>query len=100
VVFIKTEIAKNLPLRERGRDFYFNSAAVRKNFASSQDPFVHHYSWVRTEEEMMNKVSNWAHAKDRPNWRDLVKEEFSRNFNGTDFVHGYSYKLVENIFGI
>lgn len=99
-VFIKTAIAKALPLRERGRDFYFNSTANRANFVNNQDPLVHHYSWVRTEEEMLNKVSNWGHSSDKPNWKDLVKEEFSRGFNGTDFVHNYSYTQVENIFNI
>ena len=29
-----------------------------------------------------------------------IEEEFSRDFNGTDFVHGYSYNIVENTFNI
>lgn len=57
------------------------------------DPIFHHYSWVRTEEEMLKKVSTWGHKFDR-NWVDLVKDEFRRPFNGRDFVHGYTYKEV------
>ena len=62
-------------------------------------PFVHHYSWVRTKEEMLKKVENWGHKHDK-NWTSLIEEEFSRPFNGTDFVHGYSYNIVENKFNI
>lgn len=59
---------------------------------------IHHYSWVRQKEEMLLKV-NWGHKFDR-DWISLINEEFSRPFNGTDFVHGYSYNTVDNIFDI
>lgn len=62
-------------------------------------PFIHHYSWVRTKEEMLKKVENWGHKHDK-NWTSLIEEEFSRPFNGTDFVHGYEYNIVENKFNI
>lgn len=60
---------------------------------------LHHYSWVRNKEQMLKKVQNWAHQKDK-NWIELVEEEFSREFNGTDFVHGYDYKIVKNKFNL
>lgn len=56
-------------------------------------PMIHHYSWVRTEEEMLKKVRAWGHHADR-DWEKLVKEEFSRPFLGVDFVHGYCYRNV------
>jgi hypothetical protein len=56
----------------------------------------HHYSWVRNHQQMLNKVQSWGHNKDK-NWTTLVNEEFSRPFNGTDFVHGYSYDIVPNL---
>lgn len=62
-------------------------------------PMVHHYSWVRTKEEMIKKVSTWWHREDR-NWVTAVEEEFSRPFNGKDFVHDWLYKTVENKFNI
>jgi hypothetical protein len=62
-------------------------------------PFVHHFSWVRTKEEMLKKVKSWGHNKDK-NWVSLVEEEFSREFNGTDFIHGYEYNIVENKFNV
>ena len=65
----------------------------------SSGPAVHHFSWVRTEAEMLEKVSSWAHKRDR-DWPALVRQEFARDFSGTDFVHGYRYRQVENVFSI
>ena len=71
---------------------------------------VHHYSWVRSKEEMLKKVRNWGHRNDTPganlhigeskSWIQLVEEEFSREFNKTDFIHGYSYVEVKNKFNL
>lgn len=57
-------------------------------------PMVHHYSWVRTREEMLRKVQSWGHNQER-NWIELVEAEFQKPFSGKDFVHGYSYKEVK-----
>lgn len=57
------------------------------------DVMVHHYSWVRTKEQMLGKVQNWGHLHDR-NWTELVEREFEQEFSGTDFVHGYEYEIV------
>lgn len=71
---------------------------------------MHHYSWVRDREQMLKKVKNWGHKDDnadtawyfnsKKTWVELVEEEFNRDFNGTDFVHGYEYKVVENKFNL
>ena len=58
-------------------------------------PMIHHYSWVRTKEEMLRKVITWGHNKDR-DWVSLVEKEFEGEFSGRDFVHGYKYKTVES----
>lgn len=65
----------------------------------NDEPMVHHYSWVRTKEQMLRKVSTWGHAFDK-DWVSLIEEEFSRPFNGTDFVHGYEYNVVDNKFNL
>jgi hypothetical protein len=57
-------------------------------------PLVHHFSWVRSKEEMLKKVRKWGHKNDR-DWVSLVSEEFSRPFSGRDFVHGYEYDVVD-----
>ena len=67
--------------------------------SESGKPMMHHFSWVRTKEQMLKKVKNWGHRHDR-DWTSLVEEEFSRPFNGTDFIHNYSYNIVENKFNI
>lgn len=59
----------------------------------------HHYSWVRTQDEMLKKVRAWGHKGDR-NWVQLVNEEFTGPFRGTDFIHGYTYKSVKPFFDI
>lgn len=53
----------------------------------------HHYSWVRNKEEMLIKVNSWGHKNDK-NWRELINEEFSREFNGKCFVHGWEYEKI------
>ena len=63
-------------------------------------PVVHHFSWVRTEKTMLKKVESWGHHDDRDNWGALVKKEFSKPFSGKDFVHGYKYETVKDIFKI
>ena len=62
-------------------------------------PVIHHFSWVRTKDEMLQKVNSWGHRFDR-DWGKLVEEEFTRPFNGTDFVHGYNYDVVKNEFNL
>ncbi len=53
-------------------------------------PMFHHYSWVRTKEQLMRKVVSWGHNWQR-DWSAQIEEEFSHDFNGTDFVHGYEF---------
>jgi len=92
----------NLNLRAE-RQQLFDDKLINgdRNLILSNDnkPMVHHYSWVRTKDEMLKKVQNWGHKNDK-SWSSLIDEEFSRSFNGTDFVHGYSYNIVENKFNI
>lgn len=56
--------------------------------------FVHHFSWVRTKEEMLKKVEAWGHRNER-NWKELVEKEFMKPFTGKDFVHGYDFIEVK-----
>lgn len=80
---------------------YFSLQSEKKRMCLSLDkkPMVHHFSWVRTKEQMLKKVSNWGHRKER-NWKHLVEQEFSSSFQGTDFVHGYSFETVDPVFAI
>ncbi len=60
-------------------------------------PLVHHYSWVRQEQELRHKVKTWGHHWER-NWQKLIDEELKGAFSGTDFVRGYTYEKVEPYF--
>ncbi len=61
------------------------------------DPLVHHYSWVRTKEEMHKKFASWGHFWER-DWKRLVEEEYARPFNGVDFIRKYNYQNAEPFF--
>jgi hypothetical protein len=95
VVVCKAPLAKSVPMKPGGRENYFNSSNNSIRLGHS-DPFIHHYSWVRTKEEMLNKVRNWGHKDDHQDWQAKVEEEFSREFNGTDFIHRYKYNIVNS----
>jgi hypothetical protein len=87
----RQQLFHRLPNFTNGHDYPVVSLSGR--------PMMHHFSWVRSKEEMLTKVKNWGHASDK-NWIALIEEEFNRDFNGTDFVHGYNYNVVENIFNL
>lgn len=60
-------------------------------------PLFHHYSWVRTRQQMLQKVKGWGHSGER-DWAGLINNFFDTvNFDGTqkDFVHGYDFDTVE-----
>lgn len=92
----------NINIRDERQQFHIGPDFIHGGYNHilvEGKPMMHHFSWVRTKEEMLKKVNNWGHKNDT-NWLDLVEEEFSRPFNGTDFIHGYSYNIVENKFNL
>lgn len=109
---IQTEDWNGITLVKKDKlndEIFFNHSSERLNFINFVDgnrkvhemgldgkPMFHHYSWVRTYEEMIAKVKSWSHHKDR-NWIDLVNKEFKREFipgESHDFVHGYDFEIV------
>ena len=103
VILIKNKTFDPLDIFDnRGRHgLYENCKGSNKiRNAGGNKIFIHHYSWVRSQKDMETKVRSWGHRNDRKDWLDLVKEEFSRPFNGTDFVKGLKYDTIDNIFGI
>jgi hypothetical protein len=65
-----------------------------RNVTHNGKPFIHHYSWVRSKETMLKKVSCWSHNKDK-DWTALVHQEFSEPFRGKDVIFGFEYNTVE-----
>lgn len=98
VILCKRELVKPDVFNfEHEREQYSKLLNISKlrNVSYKGVPMVHHYSWVRNKEQMLKKVQTWWHKDDR-NWVDLVEKEFSHNFTGVDFVHGYKYVTVDN----
>ena len=60
------------------------------------NPMIHHYSWVRTKDEMIQKVKSWGHNIDK-DWISLIEEEFSRPFNGKCFVNDMEFEVLDNV---
>lgn len=102
VVLVKNKTFNPLAIFDnKGRHGLFDACKGTKiRNAGGDSIFIHHYSWVRGEKEMINKVKTWGHRNDRRDWVDLVKEEFSRPFSGTDFLRGFNYDIVSNVFNI
>jgi hypothetical protein len=63
---------------------------------------IHHFSWVRTEAQMLRKVTAWGHRDDfrGVDLPALVKKEFSGAFRGTDFLRGLRYEVVRDKYGL
>lgn len=93
----KSVLSPEIILHERDRLGIFLSAPGNKmgrvNGIDGK-PLAHHYSWVRTKDEMLRKVKTFGHKASR-DWVSLVEKEFSHEFKNTDFVHGYEYEVVE-----
>lgn len=60
-------------------------------------PMIHHYSWVRTIEEFRKKCKTWGHYWER-DWMQLIEDEFSKVFQGRDFIRHYQYQVSEQYF--
>lgn len=86
------------PIEERNQPLK-NTSKIMGRAIYNDQILVNHYSWVRTKEEMLKKVSSWGHRHDR-DWASLINKEFEGDFNGTDFVHGYDYDVVEDIYNL
>lgn len=91
--FLNFSTVKKTETKGLDRNSLVGSPTIVASYDSN--PLAHHFSWVLTKENMIKKVSTWGHKNDR-NWLQLVEKEFSREFNGTDFVHGYQYNILES----
>ncbi len=98
----KRALNPEILLHERERDAVYDLLPGPKRRGVTDEegrPMFHHFSWVRTKAEMLKKVSTWGHRADR-DWTALVEQEFAGIFQGKDFIHGYSYQVVESPFSI
>ena len=90
----KTDLSSLLKKSEREALFEDAQELKIRNVLFENKPLIHHYSWVRTKEQMFKKIRSWGHKNDRP-WAALIEKEFSSDFKGKDFVHGYNFEKVK-----
>ena len=88
------------PLEERGQICRNAKDKLFSGLTYNGNVLVDHYSWVRTREECIKKVQSWGHKNDK-DWVSLINQEFDKpEFDGTDFVHGYKYDIVEDVYNL
>ncbi|HEY2810209.1 MAG TPA: hypothetical protein VGJ00_02310 [Rhabdochlamydiaceae bacterium] len=96
-IFIKkSALAAEKMMDPKERAGIYRAVEGKKQFKAlgcQGRPMIHHYSWVRTKEQMLRKAASWGHRAER-DWEALIEQEFSQSFSGRDFVHGYSYICV------
>ena len=97
-LFIKTSVLSKEIFFYYGEreDIYQKTLGPKKRMIKglNNKPIIHHYCWARSKKEMIKKVQTWGHNRDH-NWLKLIEKEFSHDFNGTDFIQGYKYKVVK-----
>ncbi|MCC6127866.1 MAG: hypothetical protein IT584_01525 [Chlamydiae bacterium] len=88
-------LENSLLLQDRERDAIYDELPGPKRSHvtdANGEPMFHHFSWVRTKEEMLKKITSWGHRADK-DWASLVEKEFLGPFSGKDFVHGFFLKI-------
>ena len=65
----------------------------------NNEAIMHHYSWVRTKEEMLSKVNGWGHSGDR-DWVRLIEDEFTHEFNYKDFIFNWDFEKIEPLINV
>ncbi len=96
----KSCLSPDLILNEDERQgLFFQLKGNKQRLVVGNDgcPMVHHYSWVRTKEELQQKASRWAHHWER-DWQQLIDQEYAQEFQQRDFVRQYEYRKVDPFF--
>lgn len=86
--------------RERDHTVYSHGLKLNRYVLGNDfKPLIHHFSWVRSPEQMLFKLKNWGHQTDFANHDGMVAHIF-RDDGVNDIVHGYQYSIVPNKFEI
>lgn len=93
LLYTKNLNINNVMLADRTSLFLNTPNIKHRHVTYDGQVLMHHYSWARSKQEMLKKVKSWGHKHDR-NWSELIENEFSHDFNGTDFINGYKYKIL------
>lgn len=90
-------VSDNLLDPDERAGYFLRETGSKLQAVNLEQPLMHHFSWVRTKEEMLKKTASWGHHWER-DWKALIEEEYARPFNGRDFIRQYKYTHVEPFF--
>lgn len=97
VLLKKSICTKDYIFSENERWEFLNHTGLKVSLNTTHNNQImcHHYSWVRTKEEMYKKIKCWGHKQDR-NWDELIETEFSEDGVKTmkDFIHNYDLEKI------
>lgn len=60
-----------------------------------QKPLVHHYSWVRTKEEALQKGRTWGHSNEA-DWDTLIEDAFQLKNIDRIFGSDHTFKRIDS----
>lgn len=61
---------------ERYGTFFKTKGKKKERISENNDPFFHHFNWVKTEEEMIKKAETWGHRWEK-NWKELIENLYA-----------------------
>lgn len=106
IIMIKLENCNPIHIFSKmGRHGIFESVKgnIKRNTMFDNKPFIHHYNWVCSKEEMLEKVRQLPPSENNY-WELLVQEEFNKKEddinNVSDFIYKLNYIDAGNIFNI
>jgi hypothetical protein len=87
---------------ERDHLIQMSGCELLRQVMFNKKPIWHHFSFVRSKDGLKHKLKNWGHSNDIFKNVDIDRlvESIFESDVVNDFVHGYSYKRVENRFKI
>lgn len=88
-------------LCDQERDALAHEPVLRSVTDGRPAPMFHHFSWVRTPEDLVRKVRLWSHRDDR-DWETAVRAELRRPIEPGhhDVIFGRGYEIVASPFDI
>lgn len=106
-ILSKYSFANSLPFKEDGRLQYFNNSdrvsrwtaklSINPRFYIYKGiPFIHHYTGVRTPDQMVKKVTSWGHS-DEKDWIAELNRSWKINKGK---IGKHRFDIVENTFNL
>jgi hypothetical protein len=69
----------------------------KKLLDSQGEPFIHHYSWVRSKEECQHKAKTWGHRLDKE-WLPLIDQMFLKPSSSDLLNLGIEFEEVTSVY--